>query len=544
MKLGPSSRRKALVAAVGLGLAALVVLAAVVLARTWLFVPARVPAGSPADFVWNEQAAVERFAGALRFPTVSQDETTPENQEAFAGLIDYLQASFPEVHAALRREVIGDSLLYTWPGQDAGLDPILLASHLDVVPAEVVPEAIEPPPAEMLQRMARDAPSSEPAEDGSTDRSPAEPSEPGARSVNGWTQPPFGGVIDEGFIWGRGALDDKLGVVGILEAVEGLLADGFQPRRTVLIAFGEDEEIGGHRGAQTLARRLQERGVRIAFALDEGTPIVSGIVPGVDDPVALLGVAEKGYVSLELTVQAEGGHSSSPPSRTAIGQLSRAVVRLEANPFPARLDGVAEQFFERVGPEMSFSRRLVFANLWLLRPVAVRALARSPATSPAVRTTTAVTRIRGGSEENVLPRQARAVVNLRLLPGDTVQQALERVRAVIDDERVEVRFLNESEALEASAVSGVEVSAYRLVERTIRTTFPEAIVAPFLVTAGTDARFYEGVSDHVYRFLPVTLTLRDTTRIHGVDERIAISDYERVVMFYAQLIRGLDDFEP
>ncbi len=354
---------------------------------------------------------------------------------------------------------MGASLLYTWKGTDATLPPVLLTSHLDVVPADV-PADLEPPVSEMLQEYSRM--SLDPSKDHGVSRVDSRGSL--MNESESWQHPPFSGDIADGFIWGRGTLDDKVGVVGILEAVEGLVRAGYEPRRTVYLAFGQDEEVGGELGAQKIARQLASREIRLFFVLDEGTPVVRGIVPGVEAPVALIGVAEKGYVTLVMDVKAQGGHSSSPPEHTAIGLLAQAISRLEANPFPARLDGVAERFFVEVGPEMAFSRKLLFANLWLFRPLIVKALASSPATSPLVRTTTAITQIDGGTQENVLPREARAIVNFRLLPGDTVEGLRERVREVVDDDRISIRFLNKSQALGPSDVSVVDAPPFRVVE--------------------------------------------------------------------------------
>src|SRR5918993_694045 len=284
------------------------------------------PAVDPAPDVAIPEGAAERLAGALRIPTISAEDPAAFDGEAFRDLHAYLQAAFPRAHSQLRRETVGThSLLYTWHGSDPSLKPILLAGHLDVVPVE-----------------------------------------PGTEGK--WQEDPFGGRIADGFIWGRGAIDNKSAVVGTLEAVEMLLAEGFRPSRTVLLAYGHDEEIGGASGAREIAALLRRRGVRLELVLDEGGVIGDGVLAGIREPVALVGIAEKGFVTIELTARTAGGHSSLPPAQSAVGIVSAAIARLEQNPMPARLDGPTRQMFDHVGPQFPTVQRALFANLWLTHP--------------------------------------------------------------------------------------------------------------------------------------------------------------------------------
>lgn len=442
----------------------------------------------------DASAAAERLAGALRIVTVSPEDPSERVDETFNALHSYLARSFPKVHATLRREVIGrGALLYTWPGTDSALQPIVLCGHLDVVPVE-----------------------------------------PGTETA--WTHPPFGGQVTDGYIWGRGALDDKLGILGILEAIEILVAQQFQPRRTVLLAFGADEEVGGADGAAQIAALLESRYRAVEFLLDEGGIISEGSVPGVAAPVALVGVAEKGITSVELVAQGEGGHSALPPRHTAVGVIARAIVRLEDQPFPAELRGPAAELFNYVGPEMSFPVRLVFANRWLFGPLIEQRLTRVPATDATLRTTTAATMFEGSPKDNVLPRRARAVVNFRIVPEDSVAAVLARVRHVVDDPAVQVRVLDP--VTEPSRVSPTDSPNWTLLQRTIRQTFPDIVAAPYLTLGATDARYYGALSRNIYRFLPVRLTPQDLTRLHGTDERVSIGNYVEAVGFYAQLLQN------
>jgi carboxypeptidase PM20D1 len=439
------------------------------------------------------EKAVQNLSQAIRFRTVSDPDPARVDSSAFAAFHTFLQETFPKVHGALLKEIVNDySLLYTWKGSDETLKPILLMAHLDVVPVE---EGTE----------------------------------------QEWHSPPFEGKIADGFIWGRGALDDKVSLMGIMEAVESLLAQGSTPRRTVYLAFGHDEEVRGVRGAMYMAALLKSRGVHAEYVLDETGCITKGVVPGVPKPVALVGTAEKGYLTLELSVEGEGGHSSMPPPKTAIGILSSAIDSLERNPFPARLVGPTAQMLEAVGPEMGFPMRLVFANQWLFKGLIKRRLERSAYTTGAVRTTCAATVIRGGERENVLPQKATALVNFRLFPGDSAERVIRRVERTVRDARVKIAILGEDYS-EASRIADRKSSGFKILEKSIKQVFPDCVVAPYLVMATADARHYQEISDCVLRFLPTRMTPDDFKRLHGTNERVSIENYEEIIRFYVQLI--------
>ncbi len=448
----------------------------------------------------DDEAAASRFARALTFPTVSNQDRTQVDSAAFRALHGYLAATYPRVHETLERETVGDlSLLYTWRGTDASLQPTVLMGHLDVVP--VIPG-----------------------------------------TEDDWTHPPFDGVIADGYVWGRGAMDDKSSVLAVIEAVEHLIDSGFSPARTTLLAFGHDEEVGGPQGAKVIADLVAERYPEgFAFVLDEGGTVTRGLMPGIAGPVALVGVAEKGFLSLSLEVEAPGGHSSTPPPHTAVGILSEAITRLEAAPFPDRLDGAALEMLRFTAPEMSGISRLALTNLWLFGPLVRRRMRNSPETAAVVRTTTAATMFQAGVKDNVLPIEARAVVNFRILPGETVESVTARVVEIVDDPRVRVGRAS-GFAVDPSPVSSTDSEAFRALVRTIRQAVPEPdlVVAPYLLVGGTDARYYSGRSEHVYRFLPTSLGEGDFARVHGTDERLAVEDFGRSVRFMMQLLRNTD----
>jgi len=331
-----------------------------------------------------------------------------------------------------------------------------------------------------------------------------------------WDYPPFDGTIAEGYV--------------------------FQPRRTVYIAFGHDEEIGGKQGAAEIAELLRSRGIRLEYVLDEGGSIIQNFIPGVSSPVAFIGIAEKGYVSLEITARAEGGHSSMPPIHTAVGVVSRAIIRIEDNPFPANM-AYASRFLEYVGPEMSFGKKMVFANLWLFSPLVERILSRSPELNAGIRTTTAVTMFSGSSKENVLPIKATAIVNFRIMPGESIAGVIARVKRTVNDPRVQVRPETEGFSWEASSVSDSNSKSYEMLRNTILQVAADKdlIVAPYLLLGATDSRYFTGMSDNVYRFVFSKLDHDDLKRIHGTNERISVDGYLPLITFYYQLLKNSNE---
>ena len=444
----------------------------------------------------DEKGVADKLAGTLKFRTISSHEDPKLNEAEFRKLHDFLQQRFPKVHATLKREVVGGlSLLYTWQGSDAKALPIMLMAHQDVVPI---------------------APGTEPK----------------------WQAEPFAGEVKDGYVWGRGAWDDKANLIAQLEAVETLLAAGFQPRQTIYIANGADEEVGGLRGAVEIARLLQSRNVKLDFVLDEGLLITDGIMPGLARPAALIGIAEKGYLSVVLKVPATPGHSSMPPAKgsSAIAMMSAALRRLDDEQLPAGIRGVAREMFETMAPEMSGFGRIALSNLWLFGPVVQSQLEKGASTNAMIRTTTALTIVNAGNKDNVIPGEAEATVNFRLLPGDTRDSVMQHVKAKAGNERFELQAL--PGASEPSPISPTQSSSYQLLHRTVRSLFPEVIVVPGLMVAATDSRHFNAISDHIYRFSPVRAKPEDLSRFHGTNERIATANLAELVRFYHQLLRN------
>jgi carboxypeptidase PM20D1 len=437
-------------------------------------------------------AASQRLATALRFQTISSVDQPAQSAEEFKKLHAHLQQVFPLIHGRLKRETIGTaSLLYTWEGSDLKAKSVMLMAHQDVVPI---------------------APDTE----------------------KKWQQPPFDGVIKDGYIWGRGSWDDKGNLFAIMEAVEKLLKDGFVPHQTIYLAFGHDEELSGLQGAKQIASVLQSRGVKLDYILDEGLLITEGILKGLAPSAALIGIAEKGYATVRLSLDATPGHSSIPPQKTAIGMMSVALARLEDQQLPAEIRGVALQMFETIAPEMNGINRVLLSNLWLFKPLVQYELAKGASTNAVLRTTTALTTIHAGNKDNVLPGHIEATVNFRTLPGDTQASMLEHTKKALANDAIALTAAQGNS--EPSRVSPINSAAYQTLNQSIREVFANTIVAPGLMLGATDSRHFEGLSENIFKFSPVRATADDLPRFHGTNERISVKNYAEMIRFYHQLL--------
>lgn len=448
----------------------------------------------------DPQRAAEHLAGAVRLRTVSHDGRPDASAAEFVKLHAHLEQSFPHAHRAMKRELVGDyTLLYTWPGSDPAAKGVMLMAHQDVVPIA-------------------------------------------AGTEKDWSVDPFAGVVKDGYVWGRGAWDDKGNLFAMFEAIEALAVEGFRPRQTVYLVAGHDEEVGGERGARQVAELLRARGVRLDWVIDEGTLITQGIMKGLDAPVALIGVAEKGILTLGVSAHDEPGHSSMPPKETAIGMLADALSRLERNPMPAAIEGVAAEMFTTLAPEMRLPNRLMLSNLWLFGPFVKRELENSRGSNAFTRTTTALTVVHAGNKVNVVPAQADAFVNFRLLPGDTQDDVMRHAEAVIDNPAIKV--VRAGFASEASPVASTASPAYARLNRTIREVFPGTVVAPGLMVAATDSRHMLPIADHVFRFSPVRVREADLSRFHGTNERLSVANLVEMAGFYHRLLSAPDATAP
>lgn len=472
------------------GIGAIGLLIAVVVVRTLMHQP---PAATNTDRVeiqLNERALAERLSQSIQFKTISFQSPELKDQSQFTAFIDWVHSSYPLVHSSLEYVQLNDTMLYRWPGSDPSLKPILVTGHYDVVP--VIPG-----------------------------------------SENQWQQPPFSGAIVDGVIWGRGALDDKSGVLGILEAATYLLEAGHQPVRTVYLSFGHDEEIGGREGAAAVAAYLADQEVQLAWSLDEGSFIFDGLIAGVDSLVAAINVAEKGSVTLDIIAAAEGGHSSMPPKTSAITDLARAITRLEENPVPGGLEGLAADMFDRISRHMPFVPRVFFANQWLFGGLIEEQLSEAPTTNAMLRTTTAPTMLSGSVKTNVLPIEAVATVNFRIHPRDSVESVENYVTDLVASDSISVHSHGGGNP---SEVSDWKAPGYAVIAQSMREIHGDIPVAPGLMIAASDSRHYGKVADNAYRFNPIRLTPELLTGFHGTNEKISVADYAQGVRGYIRII--------
>lgn len=463
---------------------------AFILIRTFTFQSIQLEV-EPIEKVAVDPNAVKRFRESLRIKTISFEEEENFDSLEFGRFNAFLEDQYPLVDSLLGHQVFsGFSHLYHWKGVDETLQPIILMGHIDVVPIA----------------------------------SPAK-----------WTVDPFAADLSDGKIWGRGTIDDKFSVIAILEAVNQLLIDGYRPSRDIFLAFGHDEEVGGEMGAVKIVEFLSTMEVNAEYVLDEGYAITQKLIPGVDNDIALIGVAEKGSATIEFAVDMDGGHSSQPASETAIDVLARAISKLKSNPLTPKLSEPMIGFMDHIGPHMNFVNKMAFANREIFESVIIDIYENaSGAGNALVRTTTAPTIFQAGIKENVIPTFAKATVNFRIMSGETPETVMDFTKDVIADERVKLSFKGFNTA--PSKVSSHDSDAYKVINSSIKQVFGDVLTAPNLVIAATDSRHFEKISDNVYRFVPYHINKENIDSFHGIDEHIAVEDFENAIRFYKQLI--------
>ena len=481
------------VLALGVGIAAL---AGTVAARTAMFTPDAVGDGSgitvaPAP-AFDSAAAAQHLSQAVQIQTISHQDPAEDQIGEWDRLHGWLASTYPAVHTAMQRELLGKTLLYTWPGSDPAAQPIIVMAHQDVVPVT-----------------------------------------PGTEKD--WKHQPFAGTIAEGAVWGRGTIDDKGSLVALFEALEALAAQGFKPRRTIILVSGHDEEVGGT-GAEAAAKVLASRKVKALFTIDEGGLIATD-APMINGSAAMIGIAEKGYATLRVTAPATGGHSSAPPQPSEIGSvnLSKAILAITAKPFPLELRGPAEGMVSVLAAKAGGANKMAVANRWLLGGMVTGKMAASPASAAMLHTTIAPTMLTGSPKENVLPQSATALINYRIAPWNSAQEVLDRARAATKGLPVKVDF-TERAPREPSPVSSTSSPGWNFIAAAARADFPQAVVSPYLVVAGTDSRSMAPVSDDVYRFQAISLASGDIRMIHGTNEHMTLANLDSLIRFYARLI--------
>lgn len=480
-------------------LGAILFLLAVTAVRAAFFVPKKKE--SKNDVLPEEKIDVDRYcqnlSDAIKIKTISNYDREKVEWNEFKRFHVFLEERYPLIHKTLTKTEIADaSLVYKWEGTDPSLDGIALLGHQDVVPIA----------------------------DG---------------TIDDWTNEPFEGVNDGEFIWGRGAMDMKNHLIAVMESVEQLIADGYKPKRTVYICLGHNEEVvaAPDNGAKQIAQYLKEQGVHLEAVLDEGGAILPVNINGVlNCNLAGVGVAEKGSVNYEISVNAKGGHSSQPPKHTALGHLADVIKDIENHQFKATMPKFVYELFTEIGKRCTYPVRLVTCNIWLLKPIILKIMTKIPPAASLIRTCTAVTMASGSPQFNVLPQKASITVNFRTMPGVTIPNVEEHIRKSVRNKNIDVKFLV---GKEASSVSPTDSRAFKTIKELCESADSKNLVAPFLVMGGTDAYNYENVCENIYRFAPFVVDTKLLLCTHGTNERLPLSAIPDALTFFKRYIKSM-----
>lgn len=437
----------------------------------------------------DESPAIERLARAIQIRTIAGiDDEAP-----FLAFHDFLETTFPHIHRNLKKNIINtQSLLYTWQGSDPVLDPLALLAHFDVIPIE--PE-----------------------------------------TASQWAYHPFDGRVAQGFIWGRGALDMKGPLMAILEAVESLLTRGYSPKRTIYLALGHDEENGGYNGAARIADYLKQKGIRLGFTLDEGNAVLDKDISYSKTPLGVIGIAEKGYLTMKISASGIGGHPAGAPFKNPIRILADALIRLEKKPMPAMLIKPVDRLLNTISSTLPFPFQWFYRHKRLFKRLLLFGMAQSENTHSLIRTTATPTIIESGIRENLIPKTASMIVNFRILPGDSVQSVIRHVKKILKPLPISLEVSGHIQS-EPSVVSSTLSEGYQMIKKTNHQVFPNAASGPGLVLGTTDSRHYAALCENQYHFIPMVLGKTDVTGIHGVNERISIENYKKSIQYYGQLM--------
>jgi carboxypeptidase PM20D1 len=465
-----------------------IIFLAIILIRALMFKPRAAENKSSYPVFVNGEKAVHDLAEMIKCKTVSNRDASLDDQAEFDKFEALLPELFPAVYSKCSFEKVGTrGLLLRWKGKSPDA-PSVFMSHYDVVSVE----------------------------------------------EKDWEKPAFDGVVDNGVLWGRGTIDTKGTLNGILQAAESLINEGFVPKNDIYFAFGGNEEVNGD-GSYGIVQLFKERGITPGLVIDEGGAVCTGVFPGVSSPIALIGIAEKGMVNVEYTVKGGGGHSSSPKAGGPVSRLSSACLKVEKASFKYTVSAPTKQMFDLVGRHSTFLYRVLFANLWCFGPVlSLYAKLSGGEMNAIVRTTTAFTQMEGSKGVNVIPPVAKMASNHRIIPGETVESTVAHIKKAVKDDKVEVTVINGNNP---SVISRTDCEAYDRVRSSVAETWQDAIVTPYLMVAGSDSRHWGEISDKVYRFSAMALTKEERGYIHGNNERIPFATISRTVEFFERLMR-------
>ena len=476
---------------------AVIALAIVITAiKAAFYVPNKKDFGTATEEKVDAKRAQDNLSKAITIPTISYPDKSKVDFSQFEKFHKFLEETYPLIHKNLTKEVVQEaSLIFRWKGTRDDLEPIALLAHQDVVP---ISEGTE----------------------------------------QDWTHEPFSGYNDGEFIWGRGTLDMKNHLIAVMDAVETLLEEGFQPERDVYLLFGQDEEVVASEcgGAKSIMQTLKARGIHLDSVLDEGGAIIPINVKGILNNKELvgIGIAEKGYTDFEITVNSKGGHSSQPPVHSGLGELANVIKDLENHQFKSELMPFVKELFSNIGRNCTYPARLIMCNLKLFHPLLKFVMKKIPFAACLIRTTTAVTMAQGSPAANVLPQKSSVTVNFRQMPGTTVKDVEKHIRKVCRNKDIEVKVLK---AKEASKFSPTDSRTFKIIEEICMQNNKGSIVAPYLVMGGTDACYYEPICDNIYRYAPYKVSISLLRCTHGTNERIPVDTVASGVAFFKRYIR-------
>lgn len=506
----------------GLILTAFLILFLVLIIKTYTYPFAKIEKnGETLSFTYEfAEGTLERLSNGIRIPTISSSVNMSVNNpfDEFKG---YLRDTFPELHSVMDTLTVNKyGLLYCWKGKDATKNPILFTAHYDVVPVVGFNPETDTPEERIIR--PEDTPESAIAE-----------------FRTKWDYPPFSGAIADGRVYGRGTLDDKGMLFAQLEAVDYLVKQGFQPEQDIWFAYGFDEETGGTEGAEKIAEYFRGQNITFDAVYDEGGIIIAPGQGGIRKPVGLVGVAEKGYCSVRITVRGLGGHASMPSKNESLVYAAEIINKLNKNRMPLTLVPPISDFLDRAGGTMGFFSRMAIANKWLLEGVLMHTLSNSPSANALVRTTTAVTMAKGSDVPNVLPPAAEITVNFRILTGETVQMVLDHVKDVCQGYDTDIETVEASR--EPSRLSSDDTGAFRAIVNAASKVYPEVLITPYITVEATDAYKYESVSKNVYRFMPVYLNEYEQRTIHNENEYISLENYKKMIAFFIDMMKEYEN---
>lgn len=459
------------------------------------------PVAQDTDISINALAASKKLAGAIQFETSYSQNAVP-NTAAFLAFHEYLRTTFPIAHEIMEKHTINDlSLVYQWHGSDPSLKPIVFLSHQDVVPVDH-PEK--------------------------------------------WDVPPFSGMTDDQYIHGRGSVDVKFGITGTLEAVEQLYKTGFRPQRSLVFAFGHDEEIMGTRGGEKIAAWMADNNIQAEFILDEGPAVIPGLIPGLDKPVAFVGVAARGNIYFKISHKGSGGYASFPPAESSIEIISAAISRANQHQFDQKITQPIAWSLTHLAPHMPGLIEYVYRHNGLFSPFILNEFAKTETGRTVIQNTLVATTFHSGDKDATVPSYAEATLAMGILPGETIESATELLKTILSDPRVVIDYVRFPDnqrihAYDPTPISPVDHGAYNTISKTIAQVFPQAAIAPALMPGGSDGKHYlkAGVTDKVYHFFPIDVNETEIMSMHADNEKLPISAYVHSIQFYAQLIKNV-----